>query len=191
MGDTWASSRDGPRTAWNLPINRERMSRTAGSGDPKDSARLFSKGAAIFLVGGNVSSRWFSKFDWFTTYVRTSGSYIQSAPWAHAAVFKGPVDERLLSLNSAKSCDPPSTPRPALVVPLTAFYWCCFPIMCLKARPVGQTVTQESLAEDNGWVKGATVWPPRGTTWTQTHSFTILSSFQRWAHDILATRTMF
>lgn len=47
-----------------LPITRERMSRTAGSGEPKDSARLFSKGAAIFLVGGNESPRWVAGFCW-------------------------------------------------------------------------------------------------------------------------------
>lgn len=31
------------------------MSRTAGSGEPNDSANFSIKGAAIFLVGGNVS----------------------------------------------------------------------------------------------------------------------------------------
>lgn len=35
----------------------DKMSRTAGSGEPNDSDSFSSKGAAIFLVGGNVSSR--------------------------------------------------------------------------------------------------------------------------------------
>lgn len=41
----------------NLPIKIDKMSRTAGSGDPKDSDSFSSKRAAIFLVGGSVGRR--------------------------------------------------------------------------------------------------------------------------------------
>lgn len=39
----------------NSPINTDRMSRTAGSGEPKDSDNFSNKGAAIFQVGGSDS----------------------------------------------------------------------------------------------------------------------------------------
>lgn len=78
LGDPWpawelAQSANGMTRNWlmrrNLPIKRDNMSRTAGSGEPKDSDRLCNKGAAIFPLGGNVSSWRFRKVYRFGTDV--------------------------------------------------------------------------------------------------------------------------
>ena len=43
------------RQKQNSPIKTDKINRTAGSGEPKDSDNFSNKGAAIFQVGGSDS----------------------------------------------------------------------------------------------------------------------------------------
>lgn len=101
-----------------LPITRDRMSRTAGSGDPKESARLFNKGAAIFLVGGNVSPGWISRFYWLRTGVRLRSVSARSAATRGAFLTRTAPDQgRGLTSSQGNTADFP-LPLPSSCFPV-------------------------------------------------------------------------